>query len=566
MENRASSIEHPASSFSEAITVAAWIDSDAYQAEAMQAVVSKWRISESFDRFNGYDASNTAGLDTRGFFGAVFDGRYVYFVPQSTGIQDTGMTTGQHGRVLRYDTQGNFQSADSWSAYDASATSDLRTRGYYGAVFDGRYVFFIPRTDGVDLHTRMLRYDTQAEFTSPESWLAHDVGHAMSCQSAAFDGRYIFCCPGYEKDPKTEHCARMLRYDTQGSLSNPDSYVLHDAVKTGGLDLGCYDGAVFDGRYVYFSPLGAIGKMLRYDTSAGFTNRESWHAFDAREISGLKMGACVGATFDGRYVYYAQYANSVAVRFDTHGDFTQADAWSAFDAADTSGLTCSGYDGAIFDGRYVYYLPFWEGGDTHRGFHGNVLRYDTQGEFADGSSWQAAAAGKTSGLDTVGFNGGAFDGRFIYMSPWRLGTTEDGNPITHANILRYDTVGPNASFSLRAVDFGHNGGLCAALPGPSFLVNTESGVLSVRANRNLSPGRHHLAGVYDGSRITLYIDGVAVAERSGTGGIQNCDAEIAVGRLQDGLGRFPGRIEDVRVDNVARDARWVATQYNNAKD
>ena len=136
--------------FSCAITVEAWIDADSYQAEALQSVVSKWRLSESFDKFDGYDAANTCGLDTRGFFGAVFDGRYVYFVPQNSGPAHPGRDTGHHGHVLRYDTQGDFASPSSWSAYDASETSGLVTRGYYGAVFDGRYVFFVPRIDGVE--------------------------------------------------------------------------------------------------------------------------------------------------------------------------------------------------------------------------------------------------------------------------------------------------------------------------------------------------------------------------------------------------------------------------------
>lgn len=549
--------------FSDAITVEAWVESDAYQPESLQALVSKWCITESFDRFDGYDAADTDGLDTRGFFGAVFDGRYVYFVPQSTGTGSAGRVTGQHGKVLRYDTQAEFNEASSWNAFDASETSGLQTRGYYGAVFDGRYVFFIPRTDGVDLHSRMLRYDTHGEFTSPGSWLAHDIGHAISWQSAAFDGRYIYGCPGYEEDRKTDHCAVMLRYDTQSSMTDPESYVLHDAVGTGGLNLGCFDGAVFDGRYTYFTPLGGVAQALRYDTTGKFTDKSCWQAFDAREVSGLAMGTCVGAMFDGQYIYYVPYANTVAVRFDTTGDFTDADAWSAFDAAGTSGLSASGYDGAVFDGRYIYFIPFWEGDDPGFGFHGNVLRYDTQGEFNDTSNWRAVDAGKTSGLNTVGFNGGTFDGRFIYMAPWRCGTTVSGDPIAHGNVLRYDTVGGNASFSLRAVDLGHNGGLCAAVPGPSFLVNTENGVLNVRANRSLSPGRHHLVGVYDGRMMTLYIDGVPVAERSGTGRIQTCDADISIGRIQDGLGRFDGRILDAGISTAARDADWIAIRYHN---
>lgn len=546
----------PCPTFSDAITVGAWIESESYQAEGLQSVVSKWRIGTSFNQFDAYDASATDDLDTRGFFGAVFDGRYVYFVPQSCG----GSPPGQHGRVLRYDTLGEFASSSSWSAYDASETNGLRTRGYYGAVFDGRYINFIPRTDGVDLHTRMLRYDTQGEFKSPISWEAHDAGHGMSCQGAGFDGRYIYYCPGYAEVRTSDDCGFMLRFDTQGALDDPGSYHLYDAGSTGGLKVGCFDGAVFDGRFIYFVPLGVAGGMLRFDTQGDFNDGECWQAFDAGEISGLRMGSCVGATFDGRFVYYVPYAGSVAVRFDTRGNFTDPVAWSAHDVAGTGGLRTCGYDGAVFDGRFVYYIPFWAGGDTRQGFHGEVLRYDTQKQFSDGDGWQAVDAGRTAGLASVGFNGGAFDGRFIYMAPWRRGTDDENNPMAHGNVLRYDTVGRNATFSLRAADFGHNGGLCGAVPGPSFLVNTEKGVVSVRANRVLSPGRHHLAGVYDGSTVRLFIDGEAVAEQQGSGRIQNCHANIITGELEGGTGRFPGSIDDVRVDDVARDAGAIADQ------
>src|SRR5215472_3774922 len=44
--------------------------------------------------FSAYPATNVNGLSTAGFAGAVFDGRYVYFVPYQSGA-------GAHGRVLR---------------------------------------------------------------------------------------------------------------------------------------------------------------------------------------------------------------------------------------------------------------------------------------------------------------------------------------------------------------------------------------------------------------------------------------------------------------------------------
>jgi hypothetical protein len=49
--------------------------------------------------------------ENSGLFGAVFDGRYVYFVPQHDGNRD--------GTVLRFDTHRQFRNPASWSAYDA---------------------------------------------------------------------------------------------------------------------------------------------------------------------------------------------------------------------------------------------------------------------------------------------------------------------------------------------------------------------------------------------------------------------------------------------------------------
>jgi hypothetical protein len=524
----------------DSFTVEAWIEADFYRAEALQALVSRWPIPEKFGRFEAYDASHTGGLNVQGFFGCVFDGRYVYFVPQHDGA-------GRHGKALRYDTHAGFKEPGSWAAYDAGKTSGLNTKGYYGAVHDGRYVYFVPRTDGETSHTRLLRYDPRGEFTEPASWRAHDVGLKTSYQSAAFDGRFIYFCPGYN-DPPGEKCSStMLRYDTQGDFDDPKSYATYNAAKTGGLNTACYDGAVFDGRYVYLAPLDLQGQMLRLDTRRQFTDRESWQSFDATEVGGLKMGKCVGAVFDGRFVYYAPYAHSLALRFDTAGEFRDRRSWSAFSAENVSGFKTKGYDGALFDGRFVYYVPFWEGEDLKHGNHGRLLRYDATRDFADAASWSAADASQTDGLRAVGFNGAAFDGRFIYFAPWRAGTDDKGGIVPSGNVLRYDTTGPDAIFSLRAVDLGHNGGLCAAVPGPTFLVNTDRGVLSVRANRTLESGTRHLAGVYDGRSARLYIDGKLAGEQSGTGRVLGGQSDLVIGRLQDALAAFQGTIRKVRL-------------------
>ncbi|UCE61215.1 MAG: hypothetical protein JSU63_05595, partial [Phycisphaerales bacterium] len=116
-----------------------------------------------FDNVSNWAAfdpgGNDVGDDPDGYSNAVFDGRYVYFAPWHNG-------TGFHGEVLRYDTQGEFGHASSWATYDPSAHDvGVRPRGFTGAVFDNRYVYFVPWNNGVDFHGEVLRYDTEGSFT-----------------------------------------------------------------------------------------------------------------------------------------------------------------------------------------------------------------------------------------------------------------------------------------------------------------------------------------------------------------------------------------------------------------
>ena len=556
---------------SDAITVEAWVSTDTDGEDAIQPLVSAWAPKTAMTGFDAYDAGMTDGLDSTGFFGAVFDGRHVYFVPQHD-------TDSRHGKVLRYDTHCDFKDVAAWEAYDAGQTNGLNSKGYYGAVADGRYITFIPRRDSEDFHSRILRYDTAGGFKDPESWDAHDIGLPNSYQSAAFDGRYIYCCPGQQSVPadnQDDHdeghsvtgmkqgmvplCSgTMLRIDTHCDLQDPAGYATYAAEGTDGLDTRDFDGACFDGRYVYYAPL-SYGAALRYDSSLEFADPVAWSAYDARPLGLVRN---VGAIYDGQYVYYVPYGETEAVvRYDTRQDFKEDKAWQSYDLTRTSGRRTLGYDGACCDGRFVYFIPYWDAGDD---YHGEFLRYDTAGEFTDPAAWCAVDAGLTDGLKTVGFNAAAFDGRFIYGAPWNDGARHPGLH-GHGAVLRYDTIGDLGSFSLRYADCGHNGGLCAALPGPRFLVATEAGVVSIAANRRLAPGPHYLAGVYDGRSITLYIDGVRANEQPASGRIQASDIEITIGRLAAGAAVFPGTVKIARVSDCARDGDWIRTQHEEVK-
>ncbi len=544
------------------LTVAAWVHSDTSRAEAMQPLVSQWTPRSAFDTFTAYDAGHTDQLSTRGYFGAVFDGRYVYFCP----VRDQQDRTAVHGRVLRYDTQAEFKDPDNWQAFDASYTDGLHTAGFYGGAFDGRYVYFNPRDDGHDHHSRLLRYDTQAEFKDPDSWQAHDVQFPHSGQGLAFDGQYLYFCPGYTKAPHAnpanpaaslddEPSGQILRYNTRAPLKDPASYTIFDAQQVSE-QATCFDGAVFDGRHIYFAPLSG-GQVLRYNIGSEFSDPASWDTYNASP-QGMLMN--VGVLFDGRHIYFCSYGNSHMLRYDTDGDFGHPDSWEKHDAAQTNSLDTGGFDGGFFDGRYLYYMPFTRNAAPGESiFHCNWLRYDTTGIFTDPASWSAHDASFVDGLHTTAYNAGAFDGRFFYTAPWR-GDLDNGE--AHGRVLRYDTLGSASSFSLRYDDFGHNGGLCAALLGPSFTVNTTHGAVSIATYQTLAPGTHHLVGVYDDKSIKLYIDGTLAAERLHNGhSLQQSNTAVDIGHIAQGTARFQGTIAKIYLANTAQDATWIDSAY-----
>ena len=63
------------------LTVAARVAAPQTRDEALQPLISQWRPRADFSAFAAYDAGATDGLNTKGYFGAVTDGRYVYFCP-----------------------------------------------------------------------------------------------------------------------------------------------------------------------------------------------------------------------------------------------------------------------------------------------------------------------------------------------------------------------------------------------------------------------------------------------------------------------------------------------------
>jgi len=542
----------------DALTVQAWVYCDTYQAESIQPLVSQWALPSSFGAFAAYDASSTDGLESIGYYGSVFDGRYVYFSPQRHHQDYTTV----HAMVLRYDTHKDFKDPQSFAAYDAASTAGIDTKSYYGAAFDGKYIYFIPRHDGKVFHTRVLRYNTHMDFKNAESWDAYDVGIAHSHHAAVFDGRYLYLVPGYTGDVFKEDTLSggVVRFDTQAALKDPQSWRFFDAKESLHAEAAGFVGGAFDGRYIYFVPF-IKGVFLRYDTRGDFSSAENWQVYDAGPSH---LEGYIGAVFDGTWLYFVPYGHSVIGRYNTRENFSAAASWQFYEAGHTAGLQTGGFAGGFFDGKYVYFEPFKKKSKDGEAFdfHTNLLRYDIQENFTAPGSWDAFDASRIDNLKTIGYQGGCFDGRYFYFAP--LINLNDGNQKFFGTVLRYDTVGENGSFNLKYCDYGHNGGLCAAVPGPTFTINTLDGPLSVATHAPLAPGWHHLTGVYNGTTIKLFVDGVLLGERSGSGSIQTNQTDVVLGQF--GATHFSGKIEEVRISNSARNDDWIKTEYQNLVD
>jgi hypothetical protein len=87
---------------------------------------------------------------------------------------------------------------------------------------------------------------------------------------------------------------------------------------------------------------------------------------------------------------------------------------------------------------------------------------------------------------------------------------------------------------------------------------------------------HHVAWTYDGAAVNFYMDGSpSNCVLGGNGGVGNsCSPTgniisstraIVIGNNDDipNSRFFGGIIDEVRISNIARDAAWMETQYNN---
>jgi hypothetical protein len=319
------------------------------------SVVARYDTTADFGQAGAWTFFDVTTIKAQAasFTGAAFDGRYLYLAP--SGLNPTAL-------AARYDTTLPFAAPSSWSLFPITSLN-VAARGFAGAVFDKRYVYFVPFLDGSNYSGVLARLDTTSDFTAAASWTIFDLTTVDPlCRGylgGVFDGRYLYLVP-----QNTPFIA--LRYDTTAPLASTTSWSKFTLPGAKG-----YGGGAFDGRYLYLVP--HDGPVARHDTTASFSSPGSWSFFDLASVDAKARGY-IGAAFDGRYLYLTPNGVSGVqqgriARLDTSSSFDSASSWAIFDLGSLSPAAV-GFGGAAFDGRYLYLAPCNEGAS------GMVLRFD----------------------------------------------------------------------------------------------------------------------------------------------------------------------------------------------
>ena len=88
----------------------------------------------------------------------------------------------------------------------------------------------------------------------------------------------------------------------------------------------------------------------------------------------------------------------------------------------------------------------------------------------------------------------------------------------------------------------------------NFAINSGGSIRDISSSSSVNDGKwHHVAGVVNGTNMSLYVDGVLEATRNDAIAINNSSYPVMIGENAQATGRhFDGQIDEVRIWNIAR--------------
>lgn len=247
---------------------------------------------------------------------------------------------------------------------------------------------------------------------------------AKGYSSALTDGRFLYLTPLFNG----EFFGEVARFDSTRPFQDVGAWTFFDlqALRTGARG---FIGGDFDGRYLYLIPHCADdfhGLVARYDSTRAFTDSDAWTFFDTAQVN-AQSGGYVGGAWNRGDLYLSPYRRKVdafsglIARFDGDASFTDPAAWEFFDAASVnSGL--QGFHGAVAHQEEIFFIPYSQGA---KHFHGNLLRYESDGPFLDNASWDFVSLTDINAR-ARGFVGGVSSDAGLLLAPYFDGEDRSG--------------------------------------------------------------------------------------------------------------------------------------------
>lgn len=101
--------------------------------------------------------------------------------------------------------------------------------------------------------------------------------------------------------------------------------------------------------------------------------------------------------------------------------------------------------------------------------------------------------------------------------------------------------------------------VCRLKPGVTWNPTNETAI---------SAGQwYHAALTYSGTTLTFYLNGAYQHSITTSGnGSSSYTTQTVIGRGASALAGFPGMLDEIRISNIARDANWILTDYNNQNE
>ena len=150
------------------------------------------------------------------------------------------------------------------------------------------------------------------------------------------------------------------------------------------------------------------------------------------------------------------------------------------------------------------------------------------------------------------------------ISAWVKTSTSSGKPVVNFEDTQTSTSASGTGNYDRSLYVGTDGK-------PHFVVwnTTQSSVIASGASTITDGQWHYLAGTYNGSVITIYVDGVAAASAGAASGAQVYNGYWRIGGYDESgytggaNGYFPGSVDEVRAATGAWASTTITTRYNN---